>query len=351
MTTATDLLPPVTELKPLPAEHRAGLDTALAQRPVIEAFAARAVARGLANVYLVGSGGGLLTHEGVQYLLERRASTFATFAISANEFIYRNPAGLGDRSLVVLASNTGTTPEVVAAATFAKEHGALVVSVTKKADSPLAIASDEAWTYDDDKGVGDPKSIQLAQLGLALLRETGAMPDEEYAAHVRTLEALPEALLAAVRGAEPLNASIAAALKDEPIIYVIGAGPNHGTAYCLAMCYLQEMQWKHAASFDSAEFLHGAMEVVVDDTAVIQFLGEEATRPIDDRAQAFLRTYTRKAHFVDSRDLELPGIEPAQRPFASHFALDAVMSRLAQHFEAATGQDLQNRRYMFKVEY
>jgi fructoselysine-6-P-deglycase FrlB-like protein len=39
------------------------------------------------------------------------------------------------------------------------------------------------------------------------------------------------------------------------------------------------------------------------------------------------------------------------RPFASHFALDAVMSRLAQHFEAATGQDLQNRRYMFKVEY
>jgi fructoselysine-6-P-deglycase FrlB-like protein len=111
------------------------------------------------------------------------------------------------------------------------------------------------------------------------------------------------------------------------------------------------MQWRHAASFDSAEFLHGAMEVVVDDTAVIQFLGEEATRPIDERAKRFLERFTKQAFYVDAKDLVLPGIEPSMRPFASHFALDAVMSRLAQHFEAATGQDLQNRRYMFKVEY
>lgn len=347
----TELLPPITELKALPTEHRAGLDTALAQRPAIEAFAAAVVARGLRNVFLVGSGGGLLTHEGVQYLLEQRATRFPTFAISANEFIFRSPAALGEGSLVVLASNTGTTPEVVRAAQFAKERGATVVSVTKKADSPLAAASDEAWTYDDDKGVGDPKSFQLALLGLSLLREAGDMDADEYAAHVRTLEALPDALLDAVRQAEPLNERIASSLKDAPVIYVIGAGPNHGTAYCLAMCYLQEMQWKHAASFDSAEFLHGAMEVVVDDTAVIQFLGEESTRPIDDRAKAFLEKYTRQAFFVDSKDLALPGVEPAMRPFASHFALDAVMSRLAQHFEAATGQDLLNRRYMFKVEY
>ncbi len=347
----TQLLPPVTELKALPSEHRVGLDRALAQRPEIEAFAARMVRDGLRDVFLVGSGGGLLTHEALQYLLEQRASTLSVFAISANEFIYRNPARLGPGSLVVLASNTGTTPEVVAAARFAKEHGATVASVTKKPDSPLAGASDVAWTYDDDTGVGDPKAFQLALLGIALLRESGDMDADEYAAHVRTLEALPDALLAVVGEAEPRNAAIAEALKDAPVIYVIGAGPNHGTAYCLAMCYLQEMQWKHAASFDAAEFLHGAMEVVVDDTAVIQFLGEEATRPIDERAKAFLEKYTRRAFYLDSKDLTLPGIELAMRPFASHFALDAVMSRLAQHFEAATGQDLQTRRYMFKVDY
>jgi fructoselysine 6-phosphate deglycase len=348
MTTVLDL---VSALKPLPTEHRAGLDVALGQRAEIEVFAAEVVRRDIHNVFLLGSGGGLLTHEGVQYLLESRATTFPVFALSANEFIYRHPARLGKGSLAVLASNTGSTPEVVAAARFAKEHGADVASVTKKPDSPLAEASDIAWSYLDDNGVGDPKSFQLAILGLALLRESGDMAADEYAAHIRTLEALPEALLEACRETEDLNARIAAALRDEQVIYVIGAGPNHGTAYCLAMCYLQEMQWKHAASFDAAEFLHGAMEVVTAETAVIQYLGEEATRPIDERAQAFLRKYTEKAFYVDARDLTLPGVETAMRPFASHFALDAVMSRLAQHFEAATGHDLQNRRYMFQVEY
>jgi fructoselysine 6-phosphate deglycase len=347
----TAVLDPVRALKPLPKEHRPGLDVALGQRPDIERFASDIVRRDLRNVFLLGSGGGLLTHEGVQYLLERRATTFAVFALSANEFIYRDPARLGPGSLAVLASNTGTTPEVVAAATFAKERGAAVASATRKPDSPLAEASDVVWTYGDDTGVGDPKSFQLAILGLALLRASGDMTADEYATHIGTLEALPDALLVACRETEDLNARIAAALKDEPVIYVIGSGPNHGTAYCLAMCYLQEMQWKHAASFDAAEFLHGAMEVVTDQTAVIQYLGEEATRPIDERAQAFLRRYTHKAFYVDSRDLTLPGVQMAMRPFASHIALDAVMSRLAQHFEAATGHDLQNRRYMFQVAY
>ena len=347
----TTVLASVSELKPLPTAHRAGLDAALGQRPEIEAFAADVVRRGLRDVFLLGSGGGFLTQEGLQYLLERRATRFATFVLSANEFIYRHPARLGPGSLAVLASNTGTTPEVVAAAKFAKEQGAVVASVTKKPDSPLAQASDVAWTYLDDKGVGDPKEFQLAILGLALLREAGDLAVDEYAAHMRTLEALPDALIDACRETEDLNAGIAAALKDAPVIYVIGAGPNHATAYGLAMCYLQEMQWKDAASFDAAEFLHGAMEVVTAETAVIQYLGEEATRPIDERAQAFLRKYTQNAFYVDSRDLTLPGVETAMRPFASHFALDAVMSRLAQHFEAATGHDLQNRRYMFQVEY
>ena len=346
-----DVLPAVTELKPLPTQPRAGMLRALEQRAEIEAFAASAVERGLRNVFLTGSGGGLLTHEGLQYLLERRSTRLSAFALSASEFIYRDPAGLGESSLTVLASNTGTTPEVVEAARFARAKGSLTAAVVRHAGTPVAEAADAAWSYEDETGVGDPKSVQLALLGLALLRASGDMDDAEYDAHMATLSVLPTALLDAVRETETLNAKIAHELRDAPLIYVIGAGPNHGTAYCLSMCFLQEMQWKDAASFDSAEFLHGAMEVVTDDTAVIQFLGEQATRPIDDRAKVFLERYTKRAFFVDSRDLSLPGVDPAMRPFASHFALDAVMCRLAEHFEAATGHDLKNRRYMFKVPY
>lgn len=348
---ATEILPPVTELKPVPSGRRAGLDRALALRPAIEAFASEVVGKGLRNAYLIGSGGGLLTHEGLQYLLETRSSKIPTFAISANEFIHRSPAALGPGSLVVLASNTGTTPEVVEAARFAKVRGATVASATRLPDSALAGASDVAWTYDDDSGIGDPKEFALALLGLALLRASGEMDAAEQATHISTLEALPSALIDVVRQGEDLNRSIARGCLGAEVIYVIGGGPNHGTAYGLSMCYLQEMQWRHAASFDSAEFLHGAMEVVAGDQPVIQYLGEEATRPIDERAKRFLEKYTSRAYFVDSKNFHMPGIEDAERPFASHFALDALMSRLAQHFEAVSGHDLKNRRYMFKVEY
>jgi fructoselysine 6-phosphate deglycase len=338
-------------VKPLPTAPREGLGRALALRPGIETFAADVVDKGLASVYLLGSGGGYLTHHGLQFMLEQRSTRFPSFQLSANEFIYRDPVLLRAKSLAVLASNTGTTSEVVEAARFAKQRGATVASTTRSADSPLAAASDVAWTYEDEHGVGDPKSFALAILGLALLRATGDIEPAEYDRHIQALDVLPAALLEAVRETESLNARIAEALKDEPIIYVLGSGPNHGTAYCLAMCYLQEMQWKHAASFDAAEFLHGAMEVVTDDVPVILFLGEESTRPIDERAKRFLDRHTSNAHYIDARDLTLPGISPELRPFASHFALDAVMSRLAQHFEAATGHDLEIRRYMFRVDY
>jgi fructoselysine-6-P-deglycase FrlB-like protein len=338
-------------LKELPAEHRAGLDIALGQRAEIEALAKRVVAAGLTNVFLTGSGGGLLTHTPVQYILERETKKFPTFAYSANELIHRDPVALGPGSLVLVASNTGTTPEVVEVAKFAKAKGATVVAYTKLADSPLAQAVDAALTYGDDKGVGDPKQMAEAITVLAILRETGDLAPEAYEAHLAALRVLPDALLDAVRQAEDLNHRIAEAHKDAEIIYVLGSGPNVGVAYCLSMCYLQEMQWKHAAHFDAAEFLHGAMEVVTEETAVILYLGEEATRPIDERAKRFLEKYTRNAFYVDVRDFALPGIEAEMRPFVSTYVLFAMQSRLAEHFEAVRGHDLKTRRYMFKVDY
>jgi fructoselysine-6-P-deglycase FrlB-like protein len=341
------------QLQPIPTD-RAAVDLAYAQRPQIEAFVTDLVRRGLRNVYLVGAGGSLIAMQNLQYVMDRRSRKLPTRSFPATEFIYRAPAAFGPGSLVVTASHSGTTKETVAAATFAREHGATVVATTKLSTSPLAQAADVAFTYDvaaEDHGLGDPKDITLALLGLVLLRETGEMSAEEYGHRVATLGRMQDVLLEAVRETEDLNHRIAEALKDEPIIYVLGSGPNEATAYTLAMCFLQEMQWKHAAHFHGMEFLHGAMEVVTEDTPVIVFLSEEATRPIDERAKAFVQRYSKKGWFIDSRDLRLTGIAPEDRPWISPFALDAVMARLARHFEAATGHDLKERRYMFKVDY
>ena len=150
---------------------------------------------------------------------------------------------------------------------------------------------------------------------------------------------------------DPQCHQIATQWKDEPITYVLASGPNYGVAYCLAMCYLQEMQWMHAASFNAGEFFHGAFEVATDQTPWLVWLGEDDTRPMAERALTFLKQYAKKTIAVDSRDLSLPGVEPRQRPIVTPLALSTVMTRLPQHYEAVRGHSLEQRRYMFKVDY
>ena len=117
------------------------------------------------------------------------------------------------------------------------------------------------------------------------------------------------------------------------------------------MCYLQEMQWKHAAGFNTGEFFQGAFEVVNDDVPVILWLGEDASRPMAERGRKFLETYCKKARYVDVADLALPSVPADLRPVVSPLVVGALASRLAQHYESVRGHDLEQRHYMFKVEY
>jgi fructoselysine-6-P-deglycase FrlB-like protein len=332
-------MPQTLPLKPIDADTIDKLTAAIDEREAIAAAVADVVARGLRNVYFVGAGGSIICSYPAHYLLQRKAS-FPVFQLQSDELNCTTPALMGGGSLVVLASYTGTTKETVAAAKTAKAAGATVISAAK-AGSPLAEASDIAFS-----GKSDLFELVVA---FELLAATGA--DLDHAEVDVALKALPEAVRHAVEQAEPQLAKIADAFKDEPITYVLGSGPSYGWAYGLAMCFLQEMQWKHAAAFNTGEFFQGAFEMVDDDTAVLLWLGEDASRPMAERGKRFLDTYCKKAQYVDVKDLELPGIPAALRQEVSPIVVGALANRLAQHYEAVRGHDLETRRYMFKVDY
>jgi fructoselysine 6-phosphate deglycase len=107
----------------------------------------------------------------------------------------------------------------------------------------------------------------------------------------------------------------------------------------------------NSAAFNAGEFFHGAFEVVTDDVPVIVFAGEDATRPMAERAVEFLTKYTDKFHVIDSTTMSLPGVAPESRAEVAPIVLGSVVSRLAKHFEAVRGHDLNQRRYMTKVDY
>jgi fructoselysine 6-phosphate deglycase len=345
VTTTTATTAPA-QVEPIPSDLVDGVRAALGLAAEIDAYVKDCVDGGIRNVYFLGVGGSLLAHYPAQFLLETHATGVASHLAQAAEFETARPAGFGADALVVSASFTGTTPETVAAARTARNAGARVAAITKDADSPLAHAAEQTFLHTNVEG----KQVLLGLIAWAVLRHTGAAAVDAAAVDA-AYAAYPEALRTTLEGVDARLAEIAAALKDEPVTYVLGAGPNYGPAASLAMCYLQEMQWLDAAAINAGEFFHGAFEVVTETTPVILLLGEDATRPMAERAQRFLDTYTKKAVHLDSRDFSLPGVPAELRGYFTPAVFYSVAGRLAAHYAAIRGHDLKTRRYMFKVEY
>lgn len=342
------MLPP----KSVASDLESTISGALAQRARVSSIVAEAASGGLKSVFFVGCGGSLYDSSPIGDVMAARGRSVVAYRMDSGEFFYDPPAALGRDSLVVVGSHTGTTPETIKAIQVARARCArAVLAITRDPGSPLATSADHAFTYGSEHTVWEPKQVYLAQIGHGVLLASG---DESQADHDAALDAysgLAGAILDAIAASDDYLAELATALASEPVIYVLGAGPAEDVARCLSMCYLQEMQWLHSAAFNANEFFHGAFEMVTDQTGVMLFLGQDHSRPIAERARAFLDKYAGRAWTVDLADLALPGIPEAYRGEVGPLVLGALASRIAQHFEAVTGHDLNIRRYMHKVEY
>ncbi|OUM43470.1 SIS domain-containing protein [Arthrobacter sedimenti] len=334
-------------LRPIAPDLGFVLDDVLAQRTAITAFVREAPVR---NVFLVACGGSLMDLYPAQFLLETKAGVPA-FILNADEFNFREPTQLGEGSLVVCVSATGSSREVVAAAKAARKSGARVASVVKEGRTSLTLESSTAFTFSSSKMV----SIVAAMQTLSLLIAQAVVEYTEPAGkHVEThiaYDALPNAIESALVECDEHLKNVAEALADEPIMFSLGGGPNYGAAYGFALCFVLEMQWKYGIPFNANEFLHGAMEVTTNDTPALLLIGEDATRPSAERTKAFLEAHTSRAHFIDTQELTLPGVPAGARGDVSALVLGALTVRLAEHYEATTGHHLDIRRYMFRVDY
>lgn len=296
----------------------------------------------LQRVYLVGAGGSLTGLHAAQYFLDRRATT-PVASVNSDEFYHRASPGVGPGALVVSFSAAGMTPETARAASWAHERGAAVVAVTLNAEGTLAKAVNTAFIAK----TGDGNQILLQLLALAILEREGQNVAEELAA----LTALPSAAEAAVAAFEPYAAKIAENMKDVPVTYLIASGSLQGMGSTFTSCFLQEMQWMHAATLNANEFFQGPFEVFDKETKSILYLPEDATRPMAERADRFLEEYSGETYRVDSRELDLPGIAQEMRAFVAPLVFYTIAFRLAAHYAAVRGYSLEGRRYMWQFAY
>lgn len=324
---------------------RAQISSAVALRPQIEDLVERLLEKGIDNVLLVGAGG-TYSQMWPYELMARERSTLPVRSAIAAELVVAGDALLGERTAAVFTSVTGTTEDVVRALEYVTAAGATTIAFTGAADSPIATAAQHAL-------ISEPKTwpfdMQLLLLIGRLLDKRGEF--DGYASLADELVNLPDALVAAAEQAEPLAAAFAEAHKDTDYYFLIGGGPLWSFAYLYSMCILEEMQWLRTTRVHSAEFFHGSLELLEEDTSVIIFQGEDRTRPLTDRAQAFSERISNDVNVFDTRDYELKGFSPDNRALIAPIVLDTVMGRVSKHLERVRDHSLDLRRYYRVMDY
>lgn len=339
----------VAPLRPIEDDFVPTLRGVIGKNGLAGQIARDAVELGITEVYFVGVGGSYSSSVHAATVLETRSSHLTVRNINAAEFLVLPPARLGPKALVIASSHSGGTPETLAAARFARQKGARVVAVSRNDDNPLVEAGHYSLSYGSERTVTSAKQLLLAQLVQALLEATGEQGD--FKAIARAYGAMPEALLSVLNQGDGLLARIALDIHAARPVYVVAGGPNFGAAFTLSLCYLMEMQWMNASNIAAGDYLHGPFEMLTDDASLIVFQGEDASRPLTERIVRFADTYGKHVHVIDSKDLLLEGVDEKLRPEVTAIALGVLGSRLADHMESVTGHSLDDRRYMYKVEY
>ncbi|MBP0968799.1 MAG: SIS domain-containing protein [Oscillospiraceae bacterium] len=316
---------------------------ALALRPLIETEVDAAWDRGIKNICWLGIGGTWASClQAVTHMKER--SSLEVFSANAAEYVATGDRRIGEGTFMVISSVTGSTTEVIDAVYKARGAGAYVLGFIDKEDSPLASLVDSRITY--------PANEQLKFFMAAdrFLYHEGVMPEYEDM-YAQFDEYLPEALVEAEKAADDFGESFARSHMDDKLHYFVGAGTLYGATYSYGMCYWEEMHWMRTKSIHSAEFFHGMLEIVDEDTPVTVFIGEDSQRALGERVARFLEAHSKNYTVIDTKDYTLPGIDEMYRPAVSHLVMHAVTNRIDAHLEELTGHDMTVRRFYRKVDY
>ena len=232
------------------------------------ALAAVVRERGLDRVVLVARGTSDHVAIYARYLLEARCALSASLAAPSLYTTYRPPVDLS-RALVLGISQSGETPEIVAALEFAARRGALTAALTNAAGSPLAASVEHALVTaaGEERSVAATKTFTTALAAIALLASALGAGDLGAA-----LPELASSLTAAVELHDALVESSARKLLDAEAAVCIARGYAFATALEAAL-KLKEVTGLWAEGFSAADLRHGPRAAALGLPAIVLHAG------------------------------------------------------------------------------
>lgn len=219
-------------------------------------------------VYMVGRGSS--DHAGVfaKYLIEIEVGLPVAAAAPSIASVYNKSLQLAD-ALVLVISQSGRSPDILAQVDMAKRSGAMVVALVNDTTSPLA----ELAHYTLPLHVGPEKAVAATKSYLATLSallQLVSVWSGNNALQQAVLQ-LPQSLQAAIELPAQLTAQ---ALQNVAHLVVLGRGLGYAISREIAL-KLKEVCGIHAEAFSSAEFLHGPVTLVKNQFAIVDVTIED----------------------------------------------------------------------------
>ena len=317
---------------------------ALALRPQINEIVDEICERGYSNICWLGVGGTWASAMQATVHM-KEMSAIETWAENAAEYLTTGNKRITKDTVVIISSVTGNTKEVVDAIKKIKaEVGSTVISFVDAKEAILLDLGDYKISY--------PVNEQLKFFMVAdrFMFNNGELEDYEdmYAEFDKYLA---EALVEVEKKAEPFAVEFAKKHWNDEMHYFVGAGNQWGATYSYAMCYWEEQMWIRTKSISCQEFFHGMQEIIVDDTPVTLFMGEDEQRPLAERVARFLPKVNANYTIIDTKEQELKGISPEFRGSISHLVMHGVNNRVDAYMELFLRHPLSIRRYYRQFEY
>ena len=298
---------------------------------------------GYKNICWLGIGGTYASCLQAEVHMKEK-SKLSFFVENAAEYLTTGNKKVGEGTIVIISSVTGTTSEIVDGVKKAQKSGARVIGFIDVATAELAKLVDYVITY--------PANEQLKFYMVAdrFMYNAGEFP--EYEDLYKELDQyLATALVEVEKEADAFGEEFANRHKDDKIHYFVGAGNQYGATYSYAMCYWEEQHWIRTKSIHSAEFFHGMLEIIDKDTPVTVFIGEDSQRSLSERVANFLPRICGKYNIIDTKKFELKGISPEYRGYISHLVMHAVTQRIDVHMEKVNCHPMEIRRYYRRLDY
>jgi glucosamine--fructose-6-phosphate aminotransferase (isomerizing) len=201
-----------------------------------------------------------------RYLLEGRCGLVTALAAPSLYTTYEAPVDLRG-ALAIGVSQSGATPEIVSALSYATSRGALTAAITNEADSPLARAADHPLVLQ----AGDERSVAATKTFTAQLAAFAALAAALGARAVgEGLAQLPELMRETIASSEAACDEASAGLVADEAAVCVARGFSYAVALEAAL-KLKETSAVWAEGFSSADLRHGPTAAVTRATPALVF--------------------------------------------------------------------------------